>query len=101
MMALCNENFGQHKAILLGFARQYGAVGEGSKPVALVEPTIRVLCCGFLMLPLYHRNMVGLSRLTAQQQAGAMSDCILPKASALVPEISPIARAPRPQSNGI
>lgn len=46
--ALRDEDFGQHEAILLGFPRNYGAVGEGSKPVAPVAPAIQNWYRGFL-----------------------------------------------------
>jgi hypothetical protein len=35
-LALRDEDFGKNEAILLRFPRKYGAVGEGSKPVAPV-----------------------------------------------------------------
>ena len=38
--ALRDESFGQNEAILLGFPCKYGAVGEGSKPVAPVAPAL-------------------------------------------------------------
>jgi hypothetical protein len=38
-LALRYKNIGQNEAILFGFPRKYGAVGEGSKPVAPVLAT--------------------------------------------------------------
>ena len=40
-LALRDEDFRKDEAILFRFPRKYGAVGEGSKPVAPVETTQR------------------------------------------------------------